>query len=83
MPELPAPPRQRYRIEWYRGHIHPSRLVNINENNFLPAKYHTTVHAVCEEQAKQFGLMRRPGLLVVVTPAPKDLCAHNFGKETA
>lgn len=65
-------PRQRFRIEWYRGQIHPDHLVNINEDNNKKAAYHTHVHAFSKNQAIEFGLMRRPGLLVLVTPAPKE-----------
>jgi hypothetical protein len=53
--------RQRYRIDWYRGYIHPSR----NEG-------HTVVHASDQAAARKFGAMRRPGLIVEVTPVPKE-----------
>jgi hypothetical protein len=64
--------RQRYRIQWYRGYIHPDRLVNINEDNGRPVKYHTTVHAFSMEQAVEFAKMRRPGLITEVTLIPKE-----------
>ncbi len=56
--------RQRYRIDWYRGYIHPSRKEG-----------HTTVRAMDMPHARKFGLMRRPGLIVEVTlipPTPKE-----------
>ena len=49
--------RQKYRIDFYKGYIHPSRLVE-----------HTTVRAMDQPHARKFGQMRRPGLLVEVTP---------------
>jgi hypothetical protein len=53
--------RQRYRIDWYRGYIHPSRKEG-----------HTTVRAYSRIQAIEFGLMRRPGLIVEVTLITKE-----------
>jgi hypothetical protein len=51
-------PRQRYRIDWYQGKI--SLTTNVG---------HTTVRAYSKKQAIDFGLMRRPGMIVVVTYA--------------
>ena len=48
--------RQRYLINWYQGHISPKTLVE-----------HTKVRAFSKLQAIEFGLMRRPGLIVEVT----------------
>jgi hypothetical protein len=59
--------RQRYKIEWFRGSIKPENLVNINEYNGRSPKYSTTVRAWNPCQAQEFGRMRRPGLIVVVT----------------
>ncbi len=50
-------PKQRYRIDWYQGYIHP-----------LTHQGHTTVRAMDTVHARKFGMMRRPGLIVVVTP---------------
>lgn len=54
-------PRQRYRIEFYKGKVSPETKVES-----------TTVRAIDEIAAREFGKMRRPGLIVVVTPAPKE-----------
>jgi hypothetical protein len=59
--------RQRYKIEWFRGSIKPENLVNINEHNGRSPKYNTTIRAWSRAQAIEFGLMRRPGLIVVVS----------------
>ncbi len=49
--------RRRYRIDWYRG------LVSQHTH-----EGHTTVRAMNIPHARAFGQMRRPGLIVVVTP---------------
>ena len=56
-----AVPKQLYRIDWYKGYIHPLRHQG-----------KTTVRAMDMPHARKFGEMRRPGLIVVVTPAPKE-----------
>jgi hypothetical protein len=55
---------RRYRIEWYRGSIKPQNLVRDEKDG---ATY-TTVRAMDSAHARKFGTMRRPGLIVVVTP---------------
>jgi hypothetical protein len=50
--------RQRYLIEWFRGKISDSTREG-----------HTHVRAMDTVHARKFGQMRRPGLIVLVTPA--------------
>lgn len=71
------PEKKRFRIEWYRGSIKPANLVNINENKERIAQYHTYIRAQNKEQAIEFGLMRRPGLIVVVTDADDEKGKEN------
>ena len=49
--------RRRYRIDWYRGKVSAETLVE-----------HTHVRAMDTVHARIFGQMRRPGLIVQVTP---------------
>jgi hypothetical protein len=50
--------RRRYRIDWYRGKVSAETLVE-----------YTHVRAMDIIHARLFGKMRRPGLIVHVTPA--------------
>ena len=54
-------PRRRYRIDWYRGKVSPDTFVE-----------HTYVRAMDTVHARLFGKMRRPGLIVQVTPAERE-----------
>jgi hypothetical protein len=51
--------RRRYRIDWYLGSIKPTNLVK-------------TTKYKCQDtlQAREFAKLRRPRLVVVITPVP-------------
>jgi len=53
--------RRRYLIEWFRGKISPDTKVG-----------QTRVRAMDTPHARKFGQMRRPGLIVQVTPAEEN-----------
>ncbi len=49
--------RRRFRLDFYKGRVSP----RTHEG-------HTTVRAMDTPHAREFGKMRRPGLIVIVTP---------------
>ncbi len=55
-------PKQRYRIDFYRGRVSPETHEG-----------HTVVRAMDTPHARKFGQMRRPGLIVQVTPIERSI----------